>query len=73
MILIFTLGALLGVIVGGVFGVRFIRHEVAADIGPTLRRMQTQLDNLETALNLALVTHYAELGERLPRDHGPGG
>jgi hypothetical protein len=72
MFLIFTLGVLLGVILGVVFGVRFIRHEVAADISPRLRRIQTQLDNLETALNLALVTRYAELGERLPHDHAPG-
>jgi hypothetical protein len=29
---------------------------VGADIEPRLRRIQLQLDNLETALNLAMVT-----------------
>ncbi len=50
------------------FCVRYLRHEVAANIGPSMRRMKAQLDNLETAVNLALVTRYAELGERLTRD-----
>jgi hypothetical protein len=69
--LIFLVGALLGVLVGGMFCVRYLRHEIAADISPTLRRMRAQLDNLETAMNLELATRYAELGERLPRDRGP--
>ena len=68
--LIFLVGALLGVLVGGMFCVRYLRHEIAADIGPALRRMRSQLDNLETAMNLELATRYAELGERLPRDRG---
>ena len=66
--LIFLVGALLGMLVGGMFCVRYLRHEVAADIGPTLRRMKAQLDNLETAVNLALVTRHVELVERLPHD-----
>jgi hypothetical protein len=68
--LIFLVGALLGVLIGGLCCVRFIRHEVAADIGPSLRRMRAQLDNLETAMNLALVTRYAELSEQPPPDRG---
>ena len=66
--LIFLVGALLGVLMGGMFCVRYLRHEIAADIGPALRRMRAQLDNLETAMNLELATRYAELSERLPRD-----
>jgi hypothetical protein len=72
MVLIFLVGALLGVLVGGMFCVRYIRHEVAADIGPSMRRMKAQLDNLETAVNLALVTRYAELSEQPPRDRIQG-
>jgi hypothetical protein len=68
--LIFLVGALLGVLAGGMLCVRYLRHEIAADIGPALRRMRSQLDNLETAMNLELATRYAELGERLPRDRG---
>ncbi|HEY1347157.1 MAG TPA: hypothetical protein VGF54_19390 [Streptosporangiaceae bacterium] len=70
--LIFLVGALLGVLAGGMLCVRYLRHEIAADIGPALRRMRAQLDNLETAMNLELATRYAELGERLPRDRDRG-
>ena len=68
--LIFVVGALLGVLAGGGLCVRYLRHEVAADIGPRLRRLQLQLDNLETAVNLALVTRYAELSAH-PRREPP--
>jgi hypothetical protein len=72
MVLIFLVGALLGVLVGGMVCVRYLRHEVAANIGPSMRRMRSQLDNLETAVNLALVTRYAELSQRFPQDRGEG-
>jgi len=61
--LIFLLGALIGVLLGGALCVRYLRHEIAADICPRLRRLQLQLDNLESAVNLVLVTRYAELGQ----------
>lgn len=67
MILVFLLGVQGGVLAGALLCVRYLRREIAADIGPRLKGMQVQLDNLEAALNLALVSHYAELGERLPR------
>jgi hypothetical protein len=60
-LLIFVVGALLGVLAGGALCVRYLRHEIAADIGPQLRRLRLQLDNLEAAVNLALMTRYAEL------------
>ncbi|HEV2373528.1 MAG TPA: hypothetical protein VGS19_15310 [Streptosporangiaceae bacterium] len=69
--MVFLIGALLGLLLGGMLCVRYLRHEIAADIGPSLRRMRVQLDNLETAINLELATRYAELSERLPRDCGP--
>ena len=53
---------------GGALCVRYLRREIAADIGPCLRRMQVQLDNLESAINLALMSRYAELSERPLRD-----
>ena len=59
--IIFILGMLLGILGGGVVCVRYLRHEIAADIGPQLRHMQGKLDNLEVALNLALMTRYADL------------
>ena len=58
-LLIFVLGTLIGVLMGGALCVHYLRHEIAADICPRLRRLQLQLDNLESAVNLALVTRYA--------------
>ncbi len=66
--LIFLVGALLGVIMGGGLCVGYLRREIAADIGPKLKRVQLQLDNLEAQLNLAIMTRYAELGSRPPGD-----
>jgi len=66
MILIFLVGLQLGALVGAVFCIRYLRRELTADIGPKLKRMQAQLDTLEAALNLAVMSHYAELSERLP-------
>ena len=57
-LLIFVLGTLIGVLMGGALCVHYLRHEIAADICPRLRRLQLQLDNLESAVNLALVTRY---------------
>ncbi len=65
LVLIFFVGALLGVLMGGALCVRYLRHEVAADITPRLQHVQLQLDNLETAINLALVTRYAEISGHL--------
>ena len=64
-------GALLGLIMGGTLGVRYLRREVADDLGLKLKRLQLQLDNIEAELNLALVTRYAELGAR-PSAGPPG-
>lgn len=66
--LIFLLGALIGVLAGGALCVRYLRNEIAADIGPRLRRLQLQLDNLESAVNLALITRYAEISNQTARD-----
>jgi hypothetical protein len=38
--LIFLVGALLGVLMGGALCVRYLRREVAADIGPKLRAQE---------------------------------
>lgn len=67
-LLIFLLGTLIGVLFGGALCVRYLRHEIAADIGPQLRRLQLQLDNLESAINLVLVTRYTELSSQPPRE-----
>ncbi len=66
--LIFLLGAMIGVLMGGALCVRYLRHEIAADICPRLRRVQLQLDNLESAINLVLATRYAELSSQALRE-----
>jgi hypothetical protein len=59
--LIFLVGALLGVLIGGALCARYLRREVAADIGPKLKHVQLQLDNIETELNLAIMTRHTDL------------
>jgi hypothetical protein len=66
--LIFVEGLQLGMLASGAVCMRYLRREISADIGPQLRRVQGQLDNLESALNLALMTRYADWGA----DPGPG-
>jgi hypothetical protein len=66
--LIFLLGGLIGVLAGGALCVRYLRHEIAADIGPRLRRLQMQLDSLESAINLVVMTRYAEIGSQAARE-----
>jgi len=77
-LLVFVLGALLGVLVGGVLCARYLRSALVDDLGPRLarmhadldpqiRRMQNQLDLIESAVNMALATRYAEMGSAPPR------
>lgn len=66
MILMFLVGLQLGALVGAFFCVRYLRREMTADVAPRLKRVQAQLDSLEAAVNLALLSRYAELSERLP-------
>ena len=63
--LIFLVGALAGTLGGGIFCVRYLGHQLVADVGPKLKQIQLQLDNLEAELNLVLVTRRAELAVRL--------
>ena len=68
LILIFLIGALLGMLIGGALCVRYVRREMTGDIAPKLKHVQLQLDNLEAALGLALASQYAEMTKRLPHD-----
>ena len=52
---------LVGVLIGGALCVRYLRREIADDIGPKLKRMQLQLDNIEAELNLAITMRHSEL------------
>lgn len=56
--LIFLVGALLGALIGGALCVRYLRQEVAANIGPKIQHIQLQLDNIQAELNLAITTRH---------------
>jgi hypothetical protein len=71
--MIFLVGLLLGLLGGGALCVRYLRQEIAADIGPRLRRVQMQLDNLDTEINLVLATRLADLSRGNPQVPPPPG
>jgi hypothetical protein len=50
--------------------VRFVRQEVAANLGPRLREIKGQLNVIEAELTYAIGTRYAELNAQLSQ--GPG-
>jgi len=56
--LVFLVGALLGALLGGALCVRYLRQEIAANIGPKIKHIQLQLDNIQTELNLAITTRH---------------
>jgi hypothetical protein len=64
--LIFILGMLLGTLMGGVVCLRLFRQQVTGEFDPRLRQMQLQLNSVETAINVALMTHYDEISRRPP-------
>jgi uncharacterized membrane-anchored protein YhcB (DUF1043 family) len=64
-LLIFLVGILLGALVGAMLCVRYLRQEIAGNLGPQLRRIQGQLDTLEAEINLVLETRRAEMSTRL--------
>jgi hypothetical protein len=71
MTMILLVAALIGMLAGGAVCVRYLRQEIAGNIGPRLRRMQLQLDNLEAEINLAMTTRLAELSRRCGHDPTP--
>jgi hypothetical protein len=66
-VLSFVLGGLLGMLAGGAVIVHQLRSEIAANIGPTLERMQNQLDLIESAVDIALAKWYDALRYYPPR------
>lgn len=59
--LIFLVGLLLGVLIGGALCVRFLRREITANVGPELRQLNLKIETLESVLNLALATRHSEI------------
>jgi hypothetical protein len=67
-VLIFLLGALLGLLLGAFTCVRFVRQQVTGELGPRLARIDSQLDAVQAELTLAVGARYAELTARLSAD-----
>ena len=63
--MVVVLGVLIGLLIGAVACARYLRQEVAANIGPRLRRIELQLDALHAELNLATEARLAALSRRL--------
>jgi len=61
MAMIFLVGLLLGALAGAMLCIRYLRQEMAADIGPRLRRIQQQLESLESEAYLARTSQLVEL------------
>ena len=74
MIIFFVLGMSLGVLGGCAVCIRYIRQEMAANVGPQLHQIQVRLETLDAEINLALATRLTELTRptmrpRLPREN----
>lgn len=68
---VILLGVLMGLLVGAAVCARYLRQEIAANIGPRLRRIELQLDALRAEVNLATETRLAALNKRI--DHEDSG
>jgi hypothetical protein len=52
-------------LIGAAVCARYLRQEIAASIGPRLRRIELQLDTLQAELNLATEARLAALSRRI--------
>jgi hypothetical protein len=68
--LIFLVGSLLGLVLGALICVRYVRQEVAGDLGPKLRQIQGQLTVIEAELTYAIGARYTEINAQLTQDAG---
>jgi uncharacterized membrane-anchored protein YhcB (DUF1043 family) len=64
---VILLGLLIGLLIGAVVSARYLRQEIAANIGPRLRQIELQLDTLHAELNLATEARLAALSRHIER------
>lgn len=62
--LVFLVGSLLGLCLGALVCVRFVRQGVTEDLNPKLSRMQGQLNTIEAELAYMVSARYAEVNAR---------
>jgi hypothetical protein len=65
---VILLGLLTGLLIGAVACARYLRQEIAANIGPRLRRIELQLDTLQAEFNLATEARLAALRGHIDRE-----
>jgi hypothetical protein len=73
LIMVFLIGALLGLLAGALVCMRYIRQEMTANLAPRLKLIQRHLDNLGAEVNLALATSLAERSRQHVADSPPPG
>jgi uncharacterized protein YneF (UPF0154 family) len=59
------LGVLMGLLAGMFLSARYLRQEIAANIGPRLEQIQQQLQSLQAEVSLDSATRLARLAECL--------
>lgn len=71
--LVFLIGALLGLLIGAVACVRYVRQEMTAKIEPSIDLMQMRIINVQSSVDLALATWHAEMhsNHHAPRSLNP--
>ncbi len=62
--LVFIVGSLLGLCLGALLCVRYVRQGITEDLNPKLSRMQGQLNTIEAELAYMVSARYAELNGR---------
>jgi hypothetical protein len=62
---VILLGLLTGLLIGAVLSARYLRQEIAANLGPRLRHIELQLETLRAELNLATEVRLAALTKRM--------
>ena len=60
-IMLLLVGILLGTGVGTTVCIKYLKQEMTARVAPSLDLMRLQLDNVPSAVNLALANWHAEL------------
>jgi len=66
---VILLGLLTGLLIGALASARYLRQEIAANIGPRLRRIELQLDTMQAELNLATEARLAALRGHVDQGH----
>ncbi|WNV83829.1 hypothetical protein [Umezawaea sp. Da 62-37] len=60
-VLIFLIGALLGVLIGAVACVRYVRQEMTARVAPSMHLMEARMSTLQSSVDLALSKWHEDM------------